>query len=167
MPVVAIRQAETEEDFRASRALCQAFVDWQLKVFPERRDKILAYFEPEAYARTLDELPKVHARPKGAILLADLDGRPVGCVMYLEMEPGVAEVKRLFVDESGRGHGIGRALLSEMFARMQADGYAAARLDSARFLTHAKHLYDSLGFVEIAPPSAGAADHIYFMERQL
>lgn len=166
MPAVTVRRAETDGDFEASRALCHAFVAWQLKTFPELREKILTYFDPETYARTLAALPKLHARPKGAILLADLDGRVVGCVMYLEKEPGVAEVKRLFVDESGRGHGIGRALLTEMLGRMRSDGYTEARLDSAKFLTHAKRLYDSLGFEEIAPPP-GSPDHVYFMKRPL
>lgn len=166
LPAVTVRRAETEADFQATRALCQAFVDWQLATFPDLREKILAYFEPRAYARTLAELPLVHARPKGAILLAERDGRPLGCVMYHEMEPGVAEVKRLFVAESARGLGLGRALLEAMFDLMRTDGYTEVRLESARFLTDAKRLYDKMGFVEITPPS-GSPEHAYFMKRPL
>ncbi|WP_165784326.1 GNAT family N-acetyltransferase [Zhengella mangrovi] len=166
MPSVAVRLAETEQDVEAVRALCRAFVDWQLKEFPGMREKILAYFEPVSFARTLADLPEIHARPKGAILLASLDGRPVGCVMYLEMQPGVAEVKRLFVEESGRGHGIGRILLAGMLEQMRTDGYNEACLDSAEFLTHAKQLYDRMGFVDIAraPDDPG---HAYFMRYAL
>lgn len=170
MPSIGIRLAETDDDLEAARALCRAWVEWQLKVFPEQRDKILTVFEPAAYARTLAELPMIHARPKGAILLATLDDRPVGCVMYMEHVPGVAEVKRLFVEEAGRGHGLGRALLSEMFARMRDDGYDRVMFSSARFLTHARALYESMGFADMPAPQDfpdELRDTVYFMERAL
>jgi GNAT superfamily N-acetyltransferase len=170
MAATSIRAAETDADFDAARDLCRAWVDWQLKVFPHMRDKILAKFEPVEYARTLADLPMIHARPKGAILLASLSGAPVGCVMYDEMEPGVAEIKRLFVEEAGRGHGLGRTLLTSMMAQMRSDGYATVRFSSARFLTHARALYESVGFVDIPHPAdfpAKLRDVAYFMERRL
>lgn len=165
-PNLTIRAAESEDDLDAVRALCRRFVDWQLEAVPDRSDDIHSYFEPEAFARTLAELPLIHARPKGAILLARLDGQPVGCVMYREFETGIAEIKRLFVDESGRGHGIGRALLTDMFGRMRGDGYDAVKFYSANFLTHARQLYESLGFTEI-PTEPGTSGYVYAMERPL
>lgn len=170
MPNITIGRASTEGDFAAARMLCQAWVDWQLRSFPHLRDTILIAFEPEAYARTMADLPILHARPDGAILLARLDGAPVGCVMYYEMEPGVAEIKRLFVDEAGRGHGLGRALLLSMMDLMRADGYATVRFSAARFLLHARGLYESLGFKDIPPPDsfpASLRDIVYFMEQPL
>jgi GNAT superfamily N-acetyltransferase len=86
--------------------------------------------------------------------------------MYDQMEPGVAEVHRLFVTEEGRGNGVGRALLEEMFLQMRLDGYTAVRFSSARFLTHARQLYESLGFVDMPAPE-DAPGHVYFMERSL
>ncbi|MFT7674226.1 MAG: GNAT superfamily N-acetyltransferase [Gammaproteobacteria bacterium] len=140
------------------------------ETFPDRRDLILEVFEPIAYAQTLADLPKIHARPKGAILLADLEERPIGCVMYLEMEPGIAEVKQLFVDDSGRGLGLGKALLTEMLDRMRTDGHVATRFSSARFLTHARRLYESLGFAKTPHPPE-FPKHLrqvdYFMQRPL
>ena len=111
MPEVSVRMAEGPADFEAARTLCREWVDWQLRTFPERRDVILKVFEPEAYARTLAALPEIHARPLGGILLADIDGRSVGCVMYLEQAPGVAEIKRL----------CGRVIWVHK-GRVQADG---------------------------------------------
>lgn len=170
MPNVSIHLADTEADFDAARALCYAWIDWQLKTLPEHKDEILRKFEPTKYAETVDNLHKIHARPKGGILLAGLDEQPVGCVMYLEMEPDVAEVRRLFVDEAGRGHGLGAALLTRMFEQMRTDGYTKVRFSSARFLTHARKLYEKVGFADIQHP-AGFPDHLkqiaYFMERPL
>lgn len=170
MPRIETNLAKTDDDFQAARALCQSWVDWQLKTFPEMRDKILIAFEPKAYAKTMSDLPIIHARPKGGILLAALDGRPLGCVMYHEMETGVAEVKRLFVDEAGRGHSLGRKLLEAMFEHMRQDGYGTVRFSSARFLLHARKLYESVGFVDIPHPSdfpENLRDITYFMERPL
>jgi len=170
MPETIIYRAETQADFDAARLLCQAWVDWQLKTFPDLRDTILTAFEPAAYAKTMADLAHIHARPEGAILLARLNRRAVGCVMYHKMENGVAEVKRLFVDESGRGHGLGKALLLEMFTHMRHDGYAIARFSSARFLIHARALYDSVGFHDIAQPPDfpdTLRKVVYFMERAL
>lgn len=166
MPDIRIDRAETDADFEAARTLCRAWVAWQLKAFPDLRDKILAKFEPVAYARLLEQLPAIHAHPGGAVLLARIDGRPLGCVMYDQWAPGTAEIHRLFVDEAGRGHGLGFALLTTMFDHMRADGYHTVRFSSARFLTHARALYERAGFHDIPSPE-GAPDHVYFMEQRL
>ncbi len=170
MPDITIRLAKSDADFDATRALCHAWVDWQLEAFPERKEIIMTAFEPVSYARTLADLSVLHARPKGAILLAFLNDQPVGCVMYLEMAQGVAEIKRLFVDPAGRGHGLGRALLQEMFTYMRSDGYTKVQFSSARFLVHARHLYESVGFKDIEQPAGVPAklrEAVYFMERAL
>lgn len=88
--------------------------------------------------------------------------------MYEEMEPAVAEIKRLYVGPPGRGHGLGRPLLSKMFQNMADDGYKIVRFSSARFLTHARRLYTSVGFVDIPQPESlpeFLKDIVYFMER--
>ena len=166
MSSVTIRMAETDSDFDAARALGRRWVEWLGEVYPELRDKIEKKFDAVAYAKVLEDLPMIHARPKGAVLLAWLDGRAVGCVMYAESEPGLAEFFRFFVDTPGRGRGIGRKLLEAMFAHMAADGYDTVCFNSAKFLTHARALYEAVGFTD-APPRPGAPEHEYFMVRPL
>jgi len=170
MTSIAIRPAKTQEDFDAARHLCRVWRDWQLDEFPKYRDEILRVFEARSYARTLDRLPTIHARPKGNILLAELGGQAVGCVMYHEARSGTAEVKRLFVDVGGRGHGLGQALLSEMFNHMRRDGYETVIFSSARFLAHARKLYEKMGFKDMpAPPDLpeNLRQVVYFMQRPL
>lgn len=170
MPSTKIIIARSEADFAAARTLGFEWVRTNRADFPEYQDIIEKYFDPETYKETMENLHIIHARPKGAVLLACLEGRPVGCVMYQELEPGVAEVKRLFVNQSARGHRLGHALLTEMLGQMKADRYARVRFSSAKFLKHARALYESLGFVEISQPP-GLPDYlqefVYFMEKPL
>jgi GNAT superfamily N-acetyltransferase len=170
VPAIAIRQAETEADFKAAQRLCHEWLDWHWQAFPEdgpRQDNPL---DPVKYQDIIDNLQHLHARPRGAILLAEVDGRAVGCVMYHELEPGTAEVKRLFVNQDGRGFGLGRLLLERMFTAMNSDGYRTVMFSSARFLTHARQLYESVGFRDMPHPDGfpeGLRGFVYFMQRPL
>jgi GNAT superfamily N-acetyltransferase len=162
--------AVTDKDFDIARGLCREWLDWHWNAFPEDGPRDGNPMDPEAFQQIIKDLPRIHARPDGAILLAEVDAKPAGCVMYRAQEPGVAEIFRLFVNDAGRGHGIGRLLLEEMFTAMIADGYHTVRFSSARFLTHARRLYESAGFHDIPHPDGFPQDwrdFVYFMERPL
>jgi ribosomal protein S18 acetylase RimI-like enzyme len=96
----------------------------------------------------LAELPRIHARPQGAMFLARLDGETIGCVMQHEIAPGVSEMKRLFVSERARGSGAARALCEASLARAKEDGYRLMRLDTGFRQVAAQKLYRRLGFRE-------------------
>jgi GNAT superfamily N-acetyltransferase len=84
--------------------------------------------------------------------------------------PATAEIKRMYVEPSHRGAGLGRALLDALLTAAQAAGYQRIKLDSPDFMTAAHALYRSAGFVEIEPyPESEIPDqhrpHWVFMER--
>jgi len=87
--------------------------------------------DPVGFQAILKNLPDLHKRPLGGILIASVDGKPSGCVMYREASPGIAEFNRMFVSADGRGHGLGRKMLDYMFAQMTADGYTRVFFSSA------------------------------------
>ena len=90
--------------------------------------------------------------------------------MYAEAGPGVAEFNRMFVSEEGRGHGLGRLMLKRMFEQMVSDGYKKAVFSSAKFLTQARAMYESAGFVDMPHPQGFPdewREYVYFMERSL
>ena len=68
-----------------------------------------------------------------------------------QLEPGVAEVKRMYVRPDARGRGVGSALLDELSATARDGGARVVRLDSAPFQRSAHMLYRSRGFLERGP----------------
>ena len=69
----------------------------------------------------------------------------------------------LFVDESARGTGLGRALVEAAFERAREHGCARVELDVNEANTAALALYESLGFEAGAGPGA----RNLFMRRRL
>ena len=170
MRVFGIRLATTPSDFDAARALCREWYDWHWANFPKdgpRSDNPMsaASFEP-----VIRDLELIHARPFGGILLAELDGRSLGCVMFQRKNEQTAEINRFFVGAAGRGHRLGQRLLEAMFDQMRDDGYKHVMFSSAVFLTHARALYEKVGFVDMPQPEEfpqRLRDFVYFMERPL
>jgi len=95
----------------------------------------------------LETLPGAYAPPDGTIVIARVDGEPVGCVALRRIEEGVCEMKRLYVVPAHRRKGVGRALADEVIAYARSRGYALMKLDTLESMTEANDLYRSLGFV--------------------
>ena len=106
-----ITDATTPDDFAAVRQLAWTYRDF-LASLPPPDDVVTTFaYEPEAYAKLLDNLETLHAPDTGAVKLARLDDVPVGCGMLQTIAPGDGEIKRLFVSDAARGSGAGRALM--------------------------------------------------------
>lgn len=77
------------------------------------------------------------------------------------------ELKRLYVTPSGRGTGVGRALVLAALAKAREAGYSVVRLDTLGSMTAARRLYQDLGFVEGAAYYATPLEGTVFMEMRL
>jgi GNAT superfamily N-acetyltransferase len=87
--------------------------------------------------------------PAGVLLVAYLRAEPVGCGALKNHEHAPSEIKRLWVDDSVRGLGVGRRLLAELETRALDDGARTVRLDTNRNLTEAIAMYRRAGYVEV------------------
>jgi putative acetyltransferase len=113
----------------------------------------------------LAELPGKYAAPSGRLLLAECGGKVAGCVALRGLEPGVCEMKRLYVRPAHRGQGIGRVLAEAICREAQDAGYQCIRLDTVEpMMKHAVELYRRLGFREIAPYCSNPVDGAMYME---
>ncbi len=97
----------------------------------------------------LARLPEPFVHPAGALLLATDGSRPLGCGALCTLEPGIAEIKRLYVRPEARGRGVGAALLTALLSQAASLGFARVRLDTAPELTEALALYRRFGFTPI------------------
>lgn len=87
--------------------------------------------------------------PKGAMLVASIDGEPVACGAVKVIGDGVGSLKRMWVAGSVRGLGFGRRMLQALEAQARELGLTTLRLETNRALTEAIRLYRSSGYVEV------------------
>ncbi len=103
--------------------------------------------------------------PHGAVLVASIDGAWVACASLKTIAPGVGYLKRMWVDGSMRGLGIGRRLLAAMESEARQLGMSILRLETNRALVEAISLYDRSGYVRIPAFNAEPYAHHWFEKR--
>lgn len=150
---VTIRDAHHPDDLQAIHAL-----------FAEYADSLAFDLRFQNFDDEMASLPGEYAEPRGALLLALVDGVVAGCCALRPLDTAdysnAAEMKRLFVRKAFRGFGLGRQLVESTLDAARRAGYASVLLDTLDDMESARALYTELGFEEIPPyyhnPIAGA-----------
>lgn len=105
--------------------------------------------------------------PGGAFLVLRAGGEPLGCGAVRVLEPGLGEIKHMWLHRSLRGRGLGRCLLAACEAAARELGCTVVRLDTDAVLAEAVQLYRAVGYREIPRYNENAACCAIFMERSL
>lgn len=151
-----ILRAETAGQLAQVRAL---LVDYAASL---PHDLAYEHFEEELAA-----LPGAYGLPDGCLLLARHAGQPVGCVALRQLGPGLCEMKRLYIQPSVRGQGLGRQLVARLLAEARHLGYVRMRLDTLASMIPARTLYESVGFYPIPRYNNYPLEDVVFMECML
>ena len=99
--------------------------------------------------------------PRGALFVADDEGRLVGMIGLRPLDPRACraeaydatagEMKRLFVRPEARGRGLATQLITRVLDQARQLRYTEIRLDTLPMMGDAQALYVALGFHDIAP----------------
>ena len=103
--------------------------------------------EPGATHFSLNEADV--APGEGAFLIAYVDAVAVGCGAVRRVDGATAELKRMYVDPSVRGQGIGRSLVEALEGEARSLGVIRVVLETGTRLARAIRMYESLGYARI------------------
>jgi len=125
------------------------------QLFREYADSLGLDLAFQNFDDELAQLPGDYAAPRGALLLAYVDGALAGCCALRPLDnadiPNAAEMKRLYVRRAFRGFGLGRQLAETILDAARQAGYASVLLDTLDDMEAARNLYADLGFQSIDP----------------
>ncbi len=144
----AFRLADPQPRFSIERVWLDD-TDVQLLISNLNSDLYSRYPEPGALVFSLESADLRDG--VGALLMAVLDGEPVGCGAFRVIDdvPGSAEIKRMYVTLAGRGKKIGSALLAEV--ERTAAGIDRFALEFGPRQPEAQAMFESAGYVVCEP----------------
>lgn len=120
------------------------------------------------FEQELANLPGDYKQPDGRLFLCEVNERIAGCIALRKLEPGICEMKRLYVRQDFRGQGLGKALVTAVIYEAARLGYERMRLDTLPGrMDDAIVLYRSFGFKEIDPYYQNPAPETLYMELAL
>lgn len=123
--------------------------EYGLPVDPNATDADLN--EPENFYR--DGFFGVVKNPEGII---------VGTFGLLEHEPGVVEIRKMYLLSEYRGKGIGKFMMNFLFTKAKEMGYSKVMLETASELKEAILMYEKYGFVlDEEAPATCRCDRVY------
>lgn len=104
---------------------------------------------PEGFDKSDLVRPQEVSGDAGAFFVAREEGRPVGCGALRRLEPGVGEIRHVWVHPDARRLGLARRLLDALEGEAAARGLTVVRLDTHAALTEAQSMYRACGYTEI------------------
>ena len=121
---------------------------------PDARRMLAAYFSEIRTRFSMDVSRQANAEdmdpPGGRFVVAYEHDTPVASGGIRTWEPGVCEIKRMFVSPGSRRHGYGRAVLEALERTAREAGFRRIVLDTMGSHTEAMTLYDGSGYARVA-----------------
>ena len=109
----------------------------------------------------VDAMTAAYSRPGAAYFVVEFDGRVVGGGGVAPLqggEPGVCELRKMYLLEEIRGMRMGERLLRHCLDAARGFGYRVCYLETLTDMDVAQRLYQKLGFRRL-PAALGATGH--------
>jgi GNAT superfamily N-acetyltransferase len=162
---VEIRSPRNDWEWLEARQLIETLVDWMEEMFSVSPPVV----QP-GLVKELDEIDVYYSPPHGRFVIARMGGQTVGTTGIHLLSPDVAELKRVFVRPSARGHGLARLMLEAAIEAARDLGANRLVLEShGEVMAAAVRMYRARGFQEIPDYTdlAAKVDGVIAMELDL
>ena len=160
------RNAAASASFDAADPRSADAIESMTAYFDELEQTFPTGFDPgdtlTADAHQFDE-------PSGAFVVArvidEVGSHIVGCGGVRTLEPGIAEIKRMWVAADWRGLGLAKRLLADLEGRAASIGHRLVRLDTNATLTNAIAMYERAGYRAIGRYNENPFAQCWFEKR--
>ena len=119
-------------------------------LFKEYVDFLGIDLQFQSFEKELENLPDKYALEDGRLYIAYVDGEVAGCIGLRRFDDTRCELKRLFIREAYRKHGLGLRLSQQVIDDARQIGYQQILLDTLASMTPAMNLYQKLGFRQVS-----------------
>lgn len=151
---------------KITAALTTADYDTGKKLFLEYAESLGFSICFQNFEQELADIQTQYGAPNGCLLLVKDGELAVGCVGVRRWEGDIAELKRMYLQPSARGHGMGRRLLDSALEQTRQLGYQSIRLDTLPSMETAIALYRAVGFTEIPAYRDNPFPDTLYMEKE-
>ena len=170
-PNTKLRRVNWPEELAIVRPLFEQYREWIAEhkdTAPAGRSRV------ESGLAEIDQLitglPGAYGPPRGDVILAFSRESVVACGALRELEPGIGEIKRIYVRADHRGPGFGPRLTRALLERALELGYERVRVDTLPTMTAAIEFYQEMGFRPIpaywSHPVEGARFFEYILGKE-
>ncbi|MCU1362107.1 MAG: MarR family transcriptional regulator [Ilumatobacteraceae bacterium] len=104
--------------------------------------------------------------PSGLLVVAKLGDDVVGCGAIQWIDDVTGEIKRMWVDSTRRGIGLGKGLLGHLEQQVWSSGRSRVVLDTNESLAEAIAMYRGLGYDAIERYNDNPYAHHWFEKRR-
>ncbi len=164
-----IEEAETSEQIHQVESLLRDYFLWLRRRYVAEMPALDGVGYHQFLEYEIANLKRRYGAPTGAILLATIEGRAVGCAILRRLKTGESELRRVWVLPPYQKRGIGSMLIARIAEFAVERGPEKIRLEVGPKQEEALHIFKDLGFKTIAPycdPSYIFKDHMIFMEAE-
>jgi putative acetyltransferase len=149
-----LRPADNKDCDRIAELVFEVLREYKLEPDPESTDADLKNIE-ESYS----------GRAGSFYVLEDERGAIIGAYGLYPLSRAACELRKMYLQKSFRGKGLGKMLLEDALARARRMGFEKMTLETASVLVEAIGLYKRYGFVEYEPEHLSArCDQAFVLE---
>jgi len=116
----------------------------------------------ELWDKDLKNIESVYINNNGEFYVVTLKDKIIGMGGIRKVDETTTEVKRMRVEPSMQGKGIGKLILDKLIEKAKELGYKKLILDTAEKQKAARHLYETRGFREYKRGEIAGQETIYY-----